>query len=56
MTGRDVETKRKLVKAVTESVCDTLNASPETVCVILSEMENEHYAIGGVLKLDSDPR
>tara|TARA_B100001179_G_scaffold224714_1_gene203777 strand:+ start:1917 stop:2111 length:195 start_codon:yes stop_codon:yes gene_type:complete len=56
MCGRDVETKRKLVKEVTNAVCETLNAPPEMVRVILSEMENEHYAVGGVLKLDSDPR
>lgn len=56
MVGRDVETKRKLVKEVTDAVCGTLGSPPEMVRVILSEMENEHYAVGGVLKLDSDPR
>jgi 4-oxalocrotonate tautomerase len=56
MRGRDVETKRKLAKALTDTVCETLGSPPEAVRVIINEMENEHYAVGGVLKLDSDPR
>ena len=56
MRGRDTDTKRELVKRLTDVVCETLNAPPDKVRVIISEMENEHYAVGGVLKLDSDPR
>ena len=56
MRGRDTDTKRELVKRLTDVVCETLGAPPDKVRVIISEMENEHYAVGGVLKLDSDPR
>ena len=56
MRGRDVETKRKLVKELTDVVQSRLGSKPEQVRIIISEMENEHYAVGGVLKLDGDPR
>lgn len=53
MAGRSDEKKRALVKAVTEAVCATVDAPPEKVRIILSEMAENDYAVGGVLVKDS---
>ena len=43
LKGRTVEQKRALVKRVTDAVSETVNAPPEAVEVIISEMERENY-------------
>ncbi len=53
LEGRDDEKKRALVAEVTKAVCSTLGAPPEKVRIILSEMAENHYAIGGVLTKDT---
>ncbi len=52
LEGRDEEKKRRLVKEVTQAVCNALDAPPEKVRIILSEMADHHYAVGGVLVKD----
>lgn len=52
MEGRDVAKKRVLAKKVTQAICESLDVPPEKVRIILSEMKNEDYAVGGVLRLD----
>jgi 4-oxalocrotonate tautomerase len=51
-SGRDVDTKRKLVAAVTDAVVETCGVPPEAVTVILTDMEPENYAKAGVLRYD----
>lgn len=52
LKGRTVEQKRHMVKEVTEAICKTLVCPPETVTIIINEMEKEHYATAGELAID----
>lgn len=52
LEGRTVDQKRALVKAVTDAICNTVNASPEAVRIILRDMKFENYATAGVLRSD----
>ncbi len=52
LAGRNEEQKRKLVKEVTDAVCRALDHKPESVRIILSDMQPCDYAVGGVLKKD----
>lgn len=56
LEGRSTEQKRRLAAKVTEAVCEVLEKEPAAVRVILSEMAEEHYAIGGVLIKDGAPK
>jgi 4-oxalocrotonate tautomerase len=48
LKGRDVETRRELIKNVTAAVTSTLDVPGENVRVILNEMENENYGVAGL--------
>jgi 4-oxalocrotonate tautomerase len=48
LEGRDAEKKRRLIRMVTDAVCEALDAKPESVRVIIREMEPDHYGIAGV--------
>ena len=50
--GRTLEQKRKLVKAVTDAVTDSLNVKPEVVMVQIIEGKRENRAVAGVLATD----
>ena len=52
--GRTIEQKRKLVKAVTEAIVQTLGPPliPEEVEVMINEIKREHFARGGILDID----
>ncbi|MBT8762849.1 4-oxalocrotonate tautomerase family protein [Desulfohalobiaceae bacterium Ax17] len=50
--GRSIEQKRKLVKAVTDSVVSTLDVKPEWVSVLIEEFERENWSTGGELHID----
>lgn len=52
MEGRSIEKKRALVQAVTKAICETVDAPPERVRIILSEMAEDNYSIGGLLVAD----
>lgn len=51
-SGRDIDTKRKLISAVTDAVVNSCGVSPEVVTVVLSEMEPENYGKAGVMRYD----
>ncbi|MFZ6749380.1 4-oxalocrotonate tautomerase [Undibacterium sp. Ren11W] len=51
--GRSAEQKRAFVKALTEVTCQTLDATPESVDIIIHELKRENWATGG--KLWSEP-
>ena len=51
--GRDDDRKRKLVEEVTKAICSSLKVEAEKVRIILSEIQPENFAIGGVLKKDA---
>lgn len=50
--GRSLEVKRELVKRVTEAVTETTGLKPETVTVVIEELDKENWAIGGQLFSD----
>jgi len=45
---KDKNKKRELIKNVTDAITGTLEVPAETVRVILTEMEDEHYGIAGL--------
>ena len=50
--GRTVAQKREMVKRMTQVLCETMNVKPQSVRIIINEMENENFAIGGTLVCD----
>lgn len=50
--GRPVEQKRRLVKALTDSVVSILDVKPEWVTVLIEEFERDNWASGGELHSD----
>jgi 4-oxalocrotonate tautomerase len=47
LQGRDADKKRKLIRMVTDAICEALDAKPESVRVIIREMSPEHYGVAG---------
>lgn len=47
LEGRDRETKNRLMKRLTEAVIETLDAKPGQVRVIIHEVKDGDYAVGG---------
>lgn len=52
LEGRTDEQKKALIEKMTEVVCETVNAKPESVTIILEEMAKNHFAKGGVRACD----
>lgn len=52
LAGRSEEQMRGLVKDVTQAVAQNTGASAENVHVIIREMAQDRYAVGGQLKSD----
>ena len=51
-TGRTIDQKRALVKGITDVVVETCNVSPQSVAIVIDEMQDENYARAGTLKCD----
>jgi 4-oxalocrotonate tautomerase len=45
--GRDDETKSRLIAGLTDVVVETLDAKPQQVRVVLNEVKDGNYAVGG---------
>lgn len=52
LEGRTVEQKRQLIAKVTEAICESVGAKPESVRVILTEMPKTDFGIGGTMAAD----
>jgi 4-oxalocrotonate tautomerase len=52
--GRTTEQKRQFVEAVTRVTCETLNCSPASVDIILTDVAKENWASEGKLWSDRD--
>ena len=52
LKGRSPEIKRRLAAALTTSVADILDLQPQSVHVLIDELERENWAIGGELQSD----
>jgi 4-oxalocrotonate tautomerase len=48
LEGRDKELKHKLIKNVSHTIVETLDCQPESVRVILQEMNPDHYGVAGL--------
>jgi 4-oxalocrotonate tautomerase len=48
MEGRTPEQKKELVKALTQAVVDTLGSKPESVDILLYDIQRHDWATGGV--------
>jgi 4-oxalocrotonate tautomerase len=46
--GRSPEMKKELMKNVTNTVAETINAKKETIRIVIREVPKEHWAVGGV--------
>ena len=46
--GRSLEMKKELMKNVTETVSETINAKKETIRIVIREVPKDHWAVGGV--------
>ncbi|KUZ16575.1 2-hydroxymuconate tautomerase [Burkholderia diffusa] len=47
LEGRDDDKKERLIAEVTEAIHRSLDAPPESVRVIITEMPKAHFGIGG---------
>ena len=47
-SGRDAALKAKLIKNVTETVCETIKCPPEAVIVVIEDIPKENWGQGGV--------
>lgn len=52
--GRSPQTKRDLIRALTDAAEKSLRAPRQTIRVLLREMQATHFAIGGVSKAELD--
>jgi 4-oxalocrotonate tautomerase len=52
LKGRSPELKRRLAAALTASVADILDVPPQSVHVLIDELERENWAVGGELQSD----
>lgn len=52
--GRELEQKRAMITGITNVLCETLAVPASSVRIVVNEMRNEDFAIGGVLVCD-DP-
>ena len=52
LEGRSIDVKRAYIKALTDCSVEVLRCKPESVAVVLSEMQFEHYGRAGKMKLD----
>ncbi|RHW49793.1 4-oxalocrotonate tautomerase [Bombilactobacillus bombi] len=50
--GRSPEQLKQMVQDVTEAISKNTGAPKEHVHIVLSEMQKNHYAVGGILKSD----
>ena len=47
LAGRTQEQKEAMMMKVTEAICETLNAPPDSVRIILHEHTTDEISIGG---------
>lgn len=47
MEGRDAEQRSRLIEKVTDAICEAIDARRETVRVLVQEIPNTDWGIGG---------
>ena len=53
LQGRTIDQKRKLVEKVTDAISESISCPREAVSIIIREMAPEHFAKGGILRIDN---
>lgn len=53
--GRSVDQKRALVRALTDAMVEHADARPDALHVVIHEVPEENWALGGVLGPDRTP-
>jgi 4-oxalocrotonate tautomerase len=53
--GHSLDTKRKLVKEMTDTLVNVLGTNPEWVTVHIDEFERDCWGVGGQLHVDKYP-
>lgn len=51
-SGRTLDQKRAIAKSVTQSFIDAAGGNPQSVHVIFTEVEQDHWAVAGELCSD----
>ncbi len=54
MEGRTLDQKKRLVEAITRVTVEVLGVKPESVDILIADIQRENWATGG--KLWSEPR
>ena len=54
MEGRTPDQKKKLVEAITRVTVEVLGVTPESVDILIADIQRDNWATGG--KLWSEPR
>ena len=49
---RPLAAKRKLARAVTDAIVESLGVSPESISIVINEMDKAQYATAGLLYAD----
>lgn len=52
--GRSHEQKQNLVKALTDAFCETAGGTPESVHIVLSEIDQDSWSVAGTLISDKE--
>lgn len=47
--GRTIEQKQEMVQKITQALVESVNCKPESVSIIIRDMEKENYGHGGEL-------
>ena len=50
--GRTKEQKKKIVKGMTDLMCETIGCQPQSVTVLIQEFSKENWGLGGDLASD----
>jgi 4-oxalocrotonate tautomerase len=50
--GRSVEAKRRVAKAVTDAIVETLGGERDWVTIIFHDISRDDWAVGGRLNID----
>ena len=54
-SGRDAETRKQLVKTLTDAYVDVCGGKPQSVHIILKDISKDHWSVGGKLCGDLYP-
>jgi len=53
-SGRTVEQKRRLTRAITDAMIEHAGAKPDALHVVIEEVSRENWARGGTLAVDME--